>query len=69
MLEFYIDKTGRVRRPSEVNSAPTPLPGLAMTAVQQWQLESPTCTGRPVLVRVKQKFKFEPPKPEPVVAP
>ncbi len=69
MLEFYIDETGRVRLPSVVNNAPAPLPELAMTALQQWQFAPPTCKGRPVLVRAKQKFKFEPPKPEPVVAP
>jgi TonB family protein len=60
---FYIDEQGRVRMPSvsiETNEANEELAAAAVTAVSQWQFETPTCKSRPVLVLAQQEFSFKP---------
>jgi TonB family protein len=57
---FYIDERGTVRMPY-VTGQPHPiLAELAVDAVKQWKFEPPTRRGQPVLVHVRQLFRFSP---------
>jgi TonB family protein len=60
-VEFYIDEEGRVRLPSVSRTdAGTVYAAAALAAVRQWRFEPPLLRGRPVLVLVRQEFKFLP---------
>ncbi len=59
-VEFYIDEQGAVRMPSIIGDALRPLAELAVDSVRQWKFEPPTSKGRPVLVCVRQVFRFKP---------
>jgi TonB family protein len=59
-VEFYIDENGAVRMPSVIGLPPKILADLAVDAVRQWSFETPTRSGRPALVRVRQTFSFNP---------
>lgn len=62
-VEFYIDELGHVRMPSvnrETDVANEEISAIAVSTVEQWQFEPPTCKGRPVLVRAQQDFDFKP---------
>ncbi|HVS51540.1 MAG TPA: energy transducer TonB [Opitutaceae bacterium] len=58
-VQFYIDENGTVRMPSVSNALDLDLGALAVSAVQQWRFEPPTCEGRAVLVRAEQVFDFK----------
>jgi TonB family protein len=58
-VEFYIDEQGAVRMPSIIGRPPRPLAELAVSSVSQWKFEPPTSKGRPVLVCVRQVFRFK----------
>ena len=45
---------------SKVVRLATPVANLAVDAVRQWTFEPPTRNGRPVLVHVRQVFRFNP---------
>jgi len=60
IVEFYIDEEGTVRMPCVVDRPDRALANLAIDAVQQWKFEPPTRNGRPVLVHVRQLFRFKP---------
>lgn len=38
------------------------LAGLSLLAVEQWRFSPPSSRNQPVLVRVRQKFDFQPEK-------
>jgi TonB family protein len=59
-VEFYIDEQGAVRMPSIIGRPPRQLAELAVGSVSQWKFEPPTSKGRPVLVCVRQVFRFKP---------
>ena len=59
-VEFYIDEQGAVRMPSVIGGPPRLLAELAVDSVRQWKFEPPTSKGRPVLVCVRQVFRFKP---------
>jgi TonB family protein len=58
-VEFYIDETGVVRMPAVIAADHRDLGHLAVEAVRHWRFEAPTRHGRPVLVRVRQEFRFK----------
>jgi TonB family protein len=60
---FYIDEKGNVRLPSVRSEDDSELGALAITAVQQWKFEPPTCRRQTVLVRATQVFNFRPAPP------
>lgn len=58
-VDFYIDESGRTRFPTPQIGANPRLAGLAVAAVEKWRFNPPTSNGKPVLVRVRQSFKFD----------
>jgi len=58
VVNYYIDERGRVRVPAVINEAPPELAALVVETVRQWQFQSPTHGGHPVLTRVSQTFHF-----------
>lgn len=58
-VDFYIDESGRTRFPTPEAGANPRLAGLAVAAVEKWRFNPPTSKGEPVLVRVRQNFKFD----------
>jgi len=59
-VEFYIDEQGAVRMPFVLGRPSVALANLAVSAVRQWAFEPPTRHGQPVLVHVRQLFRFKP---------
>lgn len=59
LVEFYVDEQGRARIPIATQAPFDVLGSLARMAVEQWQFQPPTRDGKPVLVRVTQKFAFQ----------
>lgn len=62
VLEYYIDETGRVRMPMVCEAQNDILASLTLLAVEQWRFSPPSSRNQPVLVRVRQKFDFQPGK-------
>lgn len=62
-VDFYIDESGAVRMPYVSGNAHPLLANLAVEAVRQWRFEPPTRQGRPVLVHVRQLFRFNRARP------
>lgn len=61
-VDFYIDETGAVRMAALQSADFWELGDLAVMAVNQWKFSPPTRHGRPVLVKVQQRFNFGPPE-------
>jgi TonB family protein len=60
LVEFFIDEKGRVRMPV-IESADHGLLGVAaVDAVLRWKFEPPVRNGKPAVVRVRQRFDFNP---------
>lgn len=59
-VHFYIDEQGTVRMPYVSGRPHQILANLAVDSVRQWRFEPPTRRGQPVLVQVRQVFKFSP---------
>jgi TonB family protein len=59
-VEFFIDEHGNVRMPYVLGRPNIALANLAVDAVRQWTFEPPTRQGQPVLVHVRQLFRFRP---------
>ena len=57
-VDFYIDERGAVRMPYVTRPADPLLASLAVDAVRQWKFEPPTRRGHPVLVHIRQLFRF-----------
>ena len=60
VVDFYIDEHGAVRMPYVTGYPHQTLANLAVDAVKQWKFEPPTRRGIPVLVHVRQVFRFRP---------
>ncbi len=58
MVEFFIDENGRVRMPVVESADHDLLGAAAVDAVLGWEFEPPMRHGRPVGVRVRQRFDF-----------
>ena len=58
-VDFYIDETGKARMPVVTTADRDELGALAESAVQEWQFAPPTRSGKPVVVRARQVFRFE----------
>jgi len=65
-VDFFIDEKGVARFPIAARDASEMLASIAVAAVQQWRFAPPKSKGKPVLVRARQVFTFE---PEPAPAP
>lgn len=63
VVNFYIDETGKARFPTVNHGTDSPLATVAINAVRQWRFAPPTSKGRPVLVRARQVFSFDPAAP------
>ena len=62
IVSFFIDETGKVRIPViEEYEGHKGLADAAYNAILQWQFKPPTVRGRPVIVQVRQPFRFVPP--------
>ncbi|MBX3738680.1 MAG: TonB family protein [Candidatus Didemnitutus sp.] len=59
-LEYYVDESGRVRVPIVTQAGNDTLASLSLAAVERWRFVPPCSQGRPVLVRVRQTFLFQP---------
>jgi TonB family protein len=59
-VDFFIDERGAVRMPYVTGDPHQMLANLAVDAVRQWKFEPPTRRGLPVLVHVRQVFRFTP---------
>lgn len=57
-IDFYVDASGRPRMPVVLNASHPWFAAAAVEALSQWQFNLPTCSGRPVAVRVRQEFIF-----------
>lgn len=60
-VDFYVDPEGRVRMPATAVNAHPSFARMAMGAIEQWRFAPPTSGGEPVLVHVRQLFRFMPP--------
>ena len=58
VIEFYIDESGAVRVPAVTDADFWELGVLAMNAVRQWRFAPPTSKGSPVLIHIRQVFRF-----------
>jgi TonB family protein len=58
VVDFYVDEQGRARIPVATQAQHDVLASLARQAVSQWQFQPPTRNGKPVLVKVSQRFAF-----------
>lgn len=62
-VDFFIDEQGAVRMPSVQEQNHNMLGSLAVAALRQWTFEPPTMHGKPVLVKARQIFRFNPGAP------
>lgn len=58
LLEFFVDAAGRPRLAVAVEATHDAFGAAAIDAVARWQFQPPTRAGRPVVVRVRQLFRF-----------
>lgn len=58
LIDFYVDEEGRIRMPVVMESTNPIYAQAAVGALSQWRFSLPTCRGKPVAVRVQQKFIF-----------
>jgi TonB family protein len=61
LVEFVIDRDGRVRVPRVISASQDGFGWAAATAVSQWVFERPTRGGQPADVRVRVPVSFKPP--------
>ena len=58
LVDFYVDETGATRMPVVLETTDPRYAEAAVGALGQWRFSSPTKAGRPVAVRVQQRFVF-----------
>jgi TonB family protein len=58
LVDFYVDENGRTRMPVVMETTNERYAQAAVAALNLWQFSSPTRQGKPVAVRVQQKFIF-----------
>jgi TonB family protein len=58
LVDFYVDERGQMRMPVVMESTNETYAQAAVSALNQWKFSSPTKQGKPVAVRVQQKFVF-----------
>jgi len=58
LVDFYVDEQGQMRMPVVVETTDMTYAQAAVSALNQWKFSSPTKQGKPVAVRVQQKFVF-----------
>ena len=62
LVEFIIDRNGRVRLPAAVSAADDAFGWAAVTALSQWVFDRPTRGGEPTEVKVRIPVGFKPPE-------
>lgn len=60
MIEFILDKAGRVHLPRIVDAVHPEFGWSAATALARWRFEPPLRQGQPVLARLRIPFEFKP---------
>ena len=58
LLDFYVDEQGQIRMPVVMETTNESYAQAAVSALNQWRFSAPTRQGKPVAVRVQQKFVF-----------
>jgi len=59
LVQFTIEKDGRVTSPTVLGSPPQELVVLVCEAVARWRFEPPMRNGQPTRIVAQQQFKFE----------
>ena len=60
MIEFILDKAGRVHLPRIVDAVHQEFGWSAATALARWRFEPPLRQGQAVLARLRIPFEFKP---------
>jgi TonB family protein len=58
VVEFYVDEDGRVRAPTVRESTAAEFSSEALSAIQQWQFETPRKNGQPAVMAGRWEFQF-----------
>ncbi len=58
VVEFYVDQDGRVRAPTVRESTAAEFSAEALSAMQQWQFETPRKNGQPAVMAGRWAFQF-----------
>lgn len=58
MVDFYVDENGQIRMPVVTESTDNTYAQATIGALNQWRFSAPTKQGKPIAVRVQQKFIF-----------
>ena len=58
VVDFYVDEKGQIRMPVVTESTDETYAQATVSVLNQWHFSSPTRRGKPVAVRVQQKFIF-----------
>ena len=58
LIDFYVDETGRPRRPVVVRAPHELYASASVVALMQWRFNPPARRGRPMIVRATQLFTF-----------
>jgi TonB family protein len=60
VVEFVVDKTGRVMLPRIVSASGLGFGYAAVQAIATWRFEPPTSGGNPTMARAQVPFAFKP---------
>lgn len=58
VVDFYVDEQGQIRMPVVTESTNETYAQATVSVLNQWRFSAPTRRGKPVAVRVQQKFIF-----------
>lgn len=58
LVDFYVDENGTARMPVVLETTNPSYAQAAVGALGQWRFSAPTKSGKPVAVRVQQRFVF-----------
>jgi outer membrane biosynthesis protein TonB len=58
LVDFYVDEHGRIRMPVVMETTNQLYAQASVDALDQWRFSTPTKHGKPVAVRVQQRFVF-----------
>jgi TonB family protein len=59
LVDFYVDENGIARMPVVLETTNASYAQAAVGAIEQWRFSTPTKAGKPVAVRVQQRFVFQ----------
>lgn len=58
LIDFYVDESGLIRMPVVMETTNQNYAKAAVSALSQWRFTAPMKQGKPIAVRVQQKFIF-----------